>query len=138
MKSLLAQAGYSALKTNHYFVYDVQSGQLTYATLSKPSYKADETHACNIVFDTRGKAKWFWGYPASLSWAGIYSVNPSTTLRFKTLLKDTWGLGFSWGQVINQNLTVNFSQDLNVSQTLGVTKSAASPYNFGLHFKFSL
>lgn len=54
-KSLLTQASYSAAKVDHHFVYDVYSRFLTYATLSKSSYKPNETHACDIVFDTNNK-----------------------------------------------------------------------------------
>jgi len=137
-KSLLAQASYSAQKIDHFFVYDHFSSFLTYATLSNKNYKADETHACDLVVDTTGKSKWFYGYPVYSSWAGIYRLNSATTLRVKCLLKDTWNLGFAWGQTINKNLDVNFSHDLDVTQTVGVTKSTHSPYNFGLQFKFSL
>jgi|LauGreDrversion4_2_1035121.scaffolds.fasta_scaffold77673_1 hypothetical protein len=137
-KSLLAQASYNTAKIDHFFVYDHFGQNFTYATLSNKNYKPNETHACDIVVDTTGKAKWFYGYPVSSSWAGIYNLNSDSTLRVKLLLKDSWNLGFGWGQVINKNLTVNFSHDLDVTQTVGLTKSAGSPYNFGLQFKFSL
>lgn len=138
LKSLLAQASYNTLKVDHYFVYDVESGKFTYATLSKKAYKENETHACDIVFDTTRKAKWFYGLPVSSSWAGIYRLNDFSTLRVKLHLKDAWTLGFGWGQVINKNLNVNFSHDLNLSQSFGFAKAQTSPYNFGLQFKFSL
>ena len=52
VKSLLAQASYSAAKSNFFFVYDVQSKYFTFATISKAEYKANETHACDVVLDT--------------------------------------------------------------------------------------
>jgi hypothetical protein len=137
-KSLLAQACFSAQKMDHFLVYDHFSHYLTYATLSNKNYKPDENHACDLVVDTTGKSKWFYGYPVYSSWAGIYRLNNDSTLRVKVLLKDTWNLGFAWGQTINKNLGVNFSHDLDVTQTIGSTKSSRSPYNFGLQFRFNL
>lgn len=136
-KSLLAQASYATQKVDHFFLYDIQKRFLTYATLSNSQYKADQTHACDIVFDTQNKAKWFWGYPVKSSWAGIYRLNSDSTFRIKLLLEAQNKLSWSWGQVINKNLTVNFSHDLNLCQTLGLA-SSEQPYNFGLQFQFSL
>jgi hypothetical protein len=137
VKTLLTQACYNTVKVNHHFVYDVFTRHLTYATVNTPAYKVDETHACDVVVDTNGKAKWFYGFPVKSSWAGIYRLNDNSTLRLKILLQDTWNLSFGWGQVLNKNLAVNFSHDLNVSQSLGVSKGSFSPYNFGLQLKFS-
>jgi hypothetical protein len=91
-----------------------------------------------MLVDTTRKAKWFWGQPVKSSWAGIYRLNDTTTLKPKIELKETTNLGFSWVQVINKNVRVNFSHDLDVTQSLGLTKSSSSPYNFGLQFNFTL
>lgn len=139
VKSLLAQASYNAAKVNHFFVYDTQKGHLTYATLSKSSYKPDETHACDIVVDTRNKEKWFFGYPVSSSWAGMYRLNPDSTFRMKLFLKDSVSLGASFSQVVNKNFTVSFSHDVKLIQAAPAEgKKAPAPYSFGLQFKFSL
>lgn len=115
-KSLLAQAAYNTAKVDHFFLLDVFKNQITYATLSLPAYKANETHACDIVVDINRKLVGFFGYPVTSSWAGIYRLNPSQTLRVKLGLANEWNLGFGWSQVVNSNLSVNFSHDLKLKQ----------------------
>lgn len=131
---------YSTAKVNHFLVLDAFKSQLTYATLSLPAYKADETHACDIVFDLNRKLAGFLGYPITSSWAGIYNLNASQKLRVKLGLGDQWNLGFGWSQVVNNNLSVNFSHDLNVKQVIngGKATPGQGPYNFGLQFRFNL
>lgn len=139
VKSLLAQAAYSAAKVDHFLFANIFSREVKYATLSKASYKANETHACDITFDGNRKLDGFFGYPLTSSWAGIYRLNDFSTLRVKTLLAKQWSLGFAWGQVVNKNLELNFSHDLNVSQVLAnKADKGASPYNFGLALKCRL
>lgn len=114
--------------------------QLTYATISLPAYKANETHACDISFDINNKLVGFLGYPVTSQWAGLYRLNPSQTLRVKLGLANEWNLGFGWSQVVNSNLSVNFSHDLNVKKVIngGKLTPGQGPYNFGLQFKFNL
>ena len=138
-KTLLAQAAYHTAKVNHYLTADIFSREVKYATQSLAAYKADQTHACDVVFDGTRKLEGLFGYPVTTSWAGIYTLNPSSTLRVKTLFAKEWNLGFAWGQVVNKNLEVNFSHDLNVSQVLSEkTEKGKSPYNFGLALKWNL
>jgi hypothetical protein len=117
----------------------VFSREIKYATLSTPAYKANETHACDIIVDGNRKLVGFFGYPFTSSWAGIYRLNAFSTLRIKTVLANQTMLGFAWGQVVNKNLELNFSHDLNVSQVIAnKSEKGSSPYNFGLALKWRL
>jgi hypothetical protein len=82
-KSLLAQAAYNAAKTNHFLTADLFSREVKYATISLPAYKANETHACDVVVDGTRALKGFFGYPLTTSWVGIYNLNAASTLRVK-------------------------------------------------------
>jgi hypothetical protein len=138
-KSLLAQAAYHTAKTNHFVTADLFSREVKYATISLPAYNANETHACDVVFDGNRKLKGFFGQPLTTSWVGIYSLNAAQTLRVKMFFGSEWNLGFAWGQVVSKNLKVNFSHDLNVSQVISnKAVKGNSPYNFGLALKWKL
>ena len=138
-KSLLAQAAYHAAKSNYFLTANAFTREIRFATISLPAYKANETHACDIVVDGKNELKGFLGYPLTSSWAGIYRLNAFSTLRVKTLFAKEWSLGFAWGQVVNKNLEIDFSHDLNVSQVISAkTEKGSSPYNFGLALKWRL
>jgi hypothetical protein len=88
-KSLLAQACLNTIKVDYFLLFDVFKRSLTFATLSTAAYKVNQTHACNFVFDTTLKEKWFWGHPIKSKWAGIYRLNDNTTLKPMIKLKET-------------------------------------------------
>ena len=139
VKTLLAQAAYHTAKVDHFLIANIFSREVKYATLSSPAYKANETHACDIVVDGNRKLVGFLGYPVTSSWAGLYKLNDFSSLRVKAILANQWNLGFAWGQVVNKNLELNFSHDLNVSQVISnKAEKGSSPYNFGLALKWRL
>jgi len=139
VKSLLAQAALNTVKVNHFLVADLFTRKITYATVSTPAYKANETHACDIVIDGERKLKGFFGYPLTSSWAGIYRLNPASTLKLKLFLGNEWNLGFAWVQAVNKNLKVNFSHDLNLTHVkAGKVSKGAHPYNFGVALKWKI
>ena len=139
IKSLLAQAAYHTPKSDFFLTGNVFQREIKLATISSAAYKANETHACNVVFDGNRKLVGFFGYPFTSSWVGVYRLNDFSTLRIKTILDNQISLGFAWGQVVNKKLELNFSHYLNVSQVLAnKAEKGSSPYSFGLALKWRL